>query len=289
MAVAALSDFLGAEIAISKAIYSIMGGHLVCFEENLALPIRARLVQHVSSAISAATRSLASVPTQVLEAPLVRTIAFERQWLQVAGRYGELLAGAVLDDAAARVRSQSHVVSQMCPRWGENVNDAEVRDAGAKLQMLMDPQVPKLPQEIRRLHEALTEMGIVGRELSLPTSVAEHTSTKEVVRNADLSMDFARRTVQVAAGIKVLFAPKPAIVNIDAILKMRSTIPTALVLRLESLRDDLAQPPHPHSRSSPDAAAISASSATGSATGMKRGASSSSIATPSTKVKKQRR
>lgn len=77
----------------------------------------------------------------------------------------------------------------------------------------------------------------VAQALKLEGGVEAHASTHEFVRAAKNCLDFGKRTVNVAASVKILFAPTPDVAKAQAMLKFRASLPAALAKRLEELAD----------------------------------------------------
>lgn len=118
---------------------------------------------------------------------------------------------------------------------GGNINDAEFREDGAKVQLALNADLAKLPDALRNLSDQFKDFTTIGTTLRLPKTIDEDIRCREAVRAAKHSLAFGVKTVNVAAVVKVVVNPKPSQKQIQAVLGVRASLPAALLARLASV------------------------------------------------------
>lgn len=115
-----------------------------------------------------------------------------REWLAAAGIFVKCLKEMVLKSSVSHVRQASSEVDARCPRWGEVVNEVEVRDEGAKLHLIANPGLAKLSGEIRSLHHHL---GVLRQVATIFGTTADEHPISSDTRTGLASLGFGKRTV----------------------------------------------------------------------------------------------
>lgn len=282
-----VSDLLSAEDAINATVCLLVSVHLLCVApigefDNSEFAKMASASADLSASLQATKNILNKLPPALCEAPLQRSVPFLQAWTDTAMEFNEQVKASIIASACRFLATQSNVVDGLSPRWGEAVNDSEVQDDAAKVALIMDSRLVSLPAECRKLHSALGMMASVASLLNLPGGVESHPETKEIVRSARNAMSFGKRTVNVSAGVRLLFTTPVNKKGIESMLEFKDTLPEALVQRLAAKLDPIGGT----SKFLP--AASSKTSGASSGSGMKRTRSWTAIESSGPGVKKQK-
>lgn len=175
-----------------------------------------------------AAGTIESLSVGFADLPITRCKAYIKNW---AGGV-EVLFGALTDyiiqDAANVVATSSSSVDALCPRWGDAINDDELRTDSAKLLLSTNPKLQGLPKQCRALQVSLENLGFVTK-LLLQKDVGDVDIVKESARVGSNTVLCGKQMVNVSAACQVLFAATPSEVALKAVLKWRATWPAALV------------------------------------------------------------
>lgn len=228
-----LEDLLRADAGISNIITSLLAANCVCIEgvagNDLDLVMKANFCASLQSKVASEIEAFTGIAPSLAEVPLQRPTALVRGWLAAVKEFAALCASMLIDTACQQLVSQATEVDGICPRWGDNIGDD-----GAKVQLLYNDRLATLPDATRKLHSMLACTADVCRALGIAGGV-DNPSVREFVRNAHNSLDFAKRTVNVAAATRILFSQAPNPGAVAKMLKFRSQLPLALARRLEEL------------------------------------------------------
>lgn len=243
--IASTIELIDCERLVYDIAYYLAASNTALFEsgEKLSFLQRGRVHTHLKRSIATAITFFDSASSNIFEAPLRYSMTFLKSWVRATNDVSECMSGFLLNEAAEATRRLGTSVEGLCPRWGDSVNDSEVRDDGARVQLVLDTSLQQLPQAVRDLHASMSVLASVGRELSLPPPVDEYPATREIVRASSSALKFGRKTVNVAAGVRVLLGPSPSSASIESILSVRAALPQGLVLRLEALLTRLQSRP----------------------------------------------
>jgi hypothetical protein len=128
------------------------------------------------------------------------------------------------------------VFEQLCPRWRDCVNDKEVLDDSARLTLVKNKSISKIPEAIKLVDTRRQELEAVCSVFGTSELKADKL-TKDMVFLTDNSLQFGRSTFSVAAAAKVLLTEPDNLANVKMCLEKLKSLPVALVARLEELRD----------------------------------------------------
>lgn len=224
---------------INSVMYLLACASEACFTpaSDASWVAKASCIHQLGLAVEATRQELNLVTTDVCDAPLRNSIASVRMWVDNIRALSKRMEDAVVSGCTQVVSEASRSVDALAPRWGENVNDAELRDDGARLQLAVNPSMRELPEACRRLHRALGDLAKVADALCSDSPPDLWPLSREAVREGRNSLAFGKLTVNVSAGIKVLFQTPVQQGPVKAILQYKSTLPLSLVRRLEGLLD----------------------------------------------------
>lgn len=229
---AAVHHLLDAERLVNNLAYLCVCAH-TCVLGDAPMVLKAKIAGLLREACAPASKAIESSPPALREAALRQTMPFLRQWVAVANVYSELMVDCVLETAAQSVAEATTAVDARCPRWGEVISDHGIRDDAAQMQLVMNSNIASLPGHIRTLHGHMKNMCLVGTILNV--SLDELAITKEIVRSGRNSLDFGKKTVNVAAGVRTLFQKEANAATVQQVLRLRHSLPQALIVRLEAL------------------------------------------------------
>lgn len=186
-------------------------------------------------AVEAAQRELSQVTIDVCDAPLRNSIASIRMWLDNIRDLSQHMEDFVMSGCAQMLSEAARKVDALAPRWGENFNDGGLREDGARLQLAVNPALRELPEACRRLHRALGDIASVTEAMGCDSPPDDLPSCREAVRAGKNSLAFGKLTVNVSAGIKILFQKPVQPGSVKAMLQYKAGLPLSLVRRLEGL------------------------------------------------------
>lgn len=195
----------------------------------------ARLVVRLQRAIGEAKRLLASSAAELEKLPLKNSPFYFDQWLHkveaVHGRLQEVVVCRGRDhmDAARRA------VEEASPRWGDSISDVEVNMSAAKIQLVDNPDIKKLPKLVVHLKESMHQMDNLCMELNLPP-FKEYEETRERAALAAHAVNFGKNTVMVGAAVSVCVAQNRE--AMQKVLVHKAVLPKSLVFHIEALLTD---------------------------------------------------
>lgn len=225
---------------VNVIVYQVVAVNSTLFSSKVAAVVKAKNLAILWGGIDAANRFINMATEELRDAPLSHTVAFLKQWTHATSAFAAAAGTDLLRQCARDLTSASADVDNACPRWGDFVNDTQISLDSAHLQLIVDPKVGALPHAVRSLHQQLCTMREVANVLGID-DIIEHKVTKNVLRCAGNSLSFGKRTVRVAAAVKLLKrgAAGASVKDIDAILGTRSGLPLALLARLDALRAEV--------------------------------------------------
>lgn len=239
---------LKAEALINDTIWTCASVHLTVFYfADLGIPAgepplmaQAQNLSALKRSTDRAFKALDEVPVEVREAPLVKTTSFYRQWLSSARTYREAVAAHMLETLGESLVEHSRALEAICPRWGSTVNDTMLRLDGAKVMLLLNPDIAGLPAQVRKLNGVVNMTESVVQRLGMPMPVDDLKVLREPVRLARNSLAFGIKTVNVAAAVKVVAQASPTKKQLEACMRM--DLPQALQTAIADLLVDLEAP-----------------------------------------------
>ncbi len=133
-------------------------------------------------------------------------------------------------DALDKAKSS---LEALCPRWAECVNDTEVIDDSARLMLLKNNKINKIPDAVKLVVAKMASLDDVCKAVGILDPM-EHKLTKDVRGMAVNADAFGRKTVSVAAAVKVLLTSPLDPKSVDLCLSsLKASLPVGLVNRLE--------------------------------------------------------
>lgn len=173
---------------------------------------------------------------RLCELPLRRSMSMVIHWAQNTKVLADQMMNILLRSACESMMVASSLVDSACPRWGAFVTDKEVVDELARIQMVENPQVATLPKLVRSLAQQMGQVSKVYEIFQLPAP-AQHEVSRGAIRISKNSFAFGKRTVNIAAALRLLFQPPHvARQSIDVVLGFKRVLLAGLLSRLEALK-----------------------------------------------------
>ena len=204
--------------------------------------VAAKAMRLLMGALDKAGQFLTDAPSQLAEAGLMRSVSFCTSWSASVEAFKVSVFKQVLAHAAARLDACRSELEGLIPRWGECINDTEVRDDAARLTMLpsKNQNIGKLPEKIKTTSSERMHLEGLATMLSVQEP-SKHPVTRDSLHLADNAVAFAKKTVSVAAALRVLFEqPKDAQAIKTCLDKLYTSLPKALLSRLRALQGAVA-------------------------------------------------
>lgn len=163
-------------------------------------------------------------------------------------------------------------------------NDQTFSEDGAKVVFLMSDKIMGLPLECRSLHSALSMVAEVGQVLSISGGIEGNAHTREFVRAARASLAFGKKTVNVSAAVRLVFASPINKNALQSMLTYRDSLPNALVRKMDELVAPPATTPSAVATTSGTAASCSATDGALTRAALRRSKSAAGLGTPAPKA-----
>lgn len=225
------------ERSMNDVIWNVATAHAACLgvpAAELEAPVKAYRVRQVRWACAVAADTMAEPGSALPRLPLRRSTALCRSWLSCARALADGLDMMLTSACADTVNRERSNLEGLCPRWDEAITAHEVRDDVAKLTLLKNSGIQKLPAAVKRLAKAVEALKTT--ELLLGKSdPSANPATKDTIQLAENASAFARQTVSVAAAVRILFTVPIDMAAVSTCLtKLVGSLPRPLVERLEN-------------------------------------------------------
>lgn len=119
--------------------------------------------------------------------------------------------------------------------WGQNINESRLDLATARIQLIYNDAVRRLPPLVKDLQGKIAAMGSVCASLNLPSS-AQFEGTRERTSLASNALEFGKQTVSITAAPQVALSGDKA--SMRKVLVHKALLPKRLSAHLESLVSD---------------------------------------------------
>lgn len=175
---------------------------------------------------------------------LHKSMAILLGWCENAASVARSMQDGSLDEASDMIMTAAQAVDGVCPRWGDYINDQVIQADMAKLQLIDNKAISTtLPTALKTLNEQMSQAQRLTTVLHLPAADSCK-RTHEAFRVGQNSTEFGRRTVQVAAGLKVfLMDPEKAKDVLDKVLALEKSLPAALLRGVQAMKAGKPLPP----------------------------------------------
>lgn len=201
--------------------------------------VRASHIHSSRMCIRSAIDALTPLSETLGALPLRRSAALIFEWMKSARSLAERMMEidiAMFRDGMLKVSS---ALESNCPRWGSFVTDHSISDELAKLQLIQNSAIHTLPRMTRELGERMNLLKAIAEAYGMTDPLTELVYTRDPVRLASNAFAFGKRTVNVAAAVKVLFDETASLASLELVLGFRTSLPQGLLARLEMRHEDM--------------------------------------------------
>lgn len=237
-------DLLTAEVKINDCVCMLLVGMMAATDNEDGNPTAtAKHIQAFRITVKAAMDFCEPVTEEFGALPLRRSSALMLDWLKCAHCLSERLMDLHMAAYSESMMALSKALEAACPRWGAFCTEAGVADELAKMQLVDNPAISKLPKQTRELSESMNGLKLIASTFGIEQGVHEYPATRDSMRLSLNTFQFAKRTVTVAAAAKILFDASAGLPNIEQVLHFKAALPTGLANRLEEKRATMADVP----------------------------------------------
>lgn len=206
---------------------------------------RAKYVQALGDATADARNLLAPMRKTLADLELKRSATFYAEWVENVQDMCMIMRKLVIAEGSGALKKVVKTLDLLIPRWGSFLSDTTLDDDLVRLQLVQNCAIRRLPSTVRELATAIGDMRTLGTALNIE-NISEHSGARDAMRMATNSFDFGKKTVNIAAAARLLYEPRDAaLASMDLVMKFRSSLPQALLRRLEAIEaeGDAPEPP----------------------------------------------
>lgn len=235
------THILSMERQINDAICIFVTATVSMAKADLSSEDKARVVSLCSKAAQAAKRVTESLRTSLSHLDLNPSILFLTQWLTNLTEMAAAMKDHLMASESDTVLQLSKAVDASCPRWGSIITDTTIDMELCKLQLLHNESVKSLPTKVRSLANGIQMLKATATALGIEDP-AGHTISRDTIRVATNSFAWGKRTVNIAAAVKVCNdPPEVAAATVDMVLKLGDSLPRSLRDCLERIKTPLEE------------------------------------------------
>lgn len=193
---------------IVNKVLLFMAMVVISFQREATLIDTAHCTAILRNEVSLAKAASHSELACLRRLPMHRPLAFYKQYFDNLEMFAKGVSDCVFERVCEEVLASSKAMDAACPRWGEYIDAEGVHLELARLQLVQNVVVSReLPKRLRELSASAAKAQAMADIFGLPP-LKEYAPSREPVHAAENSLGFGTRTVQVAAGVKVLMLPQ---------------------------------------------------------------------------------
>jgi hypothetical protein len=107
----------------------VVAGDLSRLSDASALQMAAGHLRALQESVQTTKGELDEASSALSEAPLRRSVAFCKQWVDSVQRFYEVVVKALVEQAMEDLATKTKAVDAECPRWGDNLDDTMMNEA----------------------------------------------------------------------------------------------------------------------------------------------------------------
>lgn len=235
-------DLLRMESAVNDTMsFMCLACEAISKTEAVSPLDRAKYVNLFSSSSMKSMDIMSRLRKTLAPLPLAQSWTMCNQWLKHVREFAGVMSEACLREVATTLQKSSSAVDTRCPRWGTFISDDKIDLEVARMQF-GQKSIQEIPGKVRELAQCIKDAREVGKALGVE-KVGDHPICKDSMRVAAESFNFGKATTNIAGAVRVATAPpnSPAANSIHMVMELRSSLPAALVARLDAMKAEQDQ------------------------------------------------
>lgn len=207
-------------------------GLLLLSQTDFDCLVAAKMTLQLKETLLASQSLVTSCPPEFETLPLNCSMYFYDQWISTVLGICGFFQDFVIERARGQMDVRRKAVEEASPNWGQSVTEKSLNLSTAKIQLVDNAGVKRLPSLAPQLWNSMQEVNAVCLAMKLP-DFATYEGTRERASLASHALEFAKRTVSMAAAVTVALSEDP--VALRKILQHRSVLPASLVSYIEGI------------------------------------------------------